>query len=218
MSVVELLMKTKFLYMESRITFDTIDSIVNEAVKGKAFVIVDDEDRENEGDIIAPAACITPELINVMKDAGGLICVAIYHEVHQRFALELHPRRNIKELETAFTFSVDAVSGIRTGISSIDRAHTIRKLADPDGKPECFKSPGHVFPVLAHKNGLKERQGHTEASIEIAKLANLPGAMVMCEIINKDGTMARNQDLRKFVKHNKMKISSVKLLYDYITK
>jgi len=218
MSAVELLIKTKFLYMESKITFDTIESIVNEAREGRAFIIVDDEDRENEGDIIIPAACITPELINIMKNAGGLVCVAIDHKIHQKFDLKLHPRRNIEKSETAFTYSIDATSGIQTGISSKDRAHTIKKLSDPKSNSEHFKSPGHVFPVLAHKNGLKERQGHTEASIEIAKLADLPGVMVMCEIINEDGTMARGVDLHKFAKLNKMKISSVELLCKHLLK
>ena len=218
MSVVGLLIKIKFLYMEPKITFDTIDSIINEAQKGNAFIIVDDEHRENEGDIIASAAFITPKLINVMKEAGGLICVAIDHEVFNRFALELHPRRNIEASETAFTLSVDAVSNIQTGISSEDRAYTIKKLADPLGNPKDFKSPGHIFPVLAHKNGINERRGHTEASIEIAKLAKLPGAMVMCEIINKNGTMSRGIELHKFAQDYKMKISTVDLLHRYIQK
>ena len=214
--VAKLLIKTKFLYMEFKINFASVEQIVEEARNGRAFIIIDDEDRENEGDIMISAKHITSEIVNTMKKAGGLVCVAIDSQILQQFNLQMHPRVNIEPLETAFTYSVDASRGIQTGMSSADRANTIRKIADPQCNFHDLKSPGHVFPILAREKGLAERRGHTEAAIEIAKMANIPRAMAICEIVNEDGSMAKGHDIQKFSEKYNMKISTVQLLAEHL--
>jgi 3,4-dihydroxy 2-butanone 4-phosphate synthase/GTP cyclohydrolase II len=197
--------------------FDSIEEIIEEAKLGKPFIITDDEDRENEGDIIFPAQFITEELIRLMiLHARGLICVAINQNIADKFDLKLHPRRNVAEFETAFTYSIDSKKGGSTGMSAYDKTNTIRNLVNEDSTADDFKVPGHVFPVIARDKGVLERRGHTEAAVDIAKLANLKPIMVICEIINDDGTMARQNDLIKFSKKYGMKISSVEKLVDYI--
>ena len=197
--------------------FDSIDEIIEEAKLGKPFIITDDEDRENEGDIIFPAQFISEEIIRLMiLHARGLICVAINKDIANKFDLKLHPRRNVSKFETAFTYSIDSKIGGSTGISAFDKVNTIKKLINENSTIDDFKVPGHVFPIIARDKGVLERRGHTEAAIDIAKLANLKPAMVICEIINNDGTMARKDDLMKFSKHHGMKISSVEKLVHYI--
>ncbi|WHA04357.1 3,4-dihydroxy-2-butanone-4-phosphate synthase [Candidatus Bandiella numerosa] len=197
--------------------FDPIEDIIEEAKLGRPFIITDDEDRENEGDIIIPAQYITTEVINLMiMFARGLICVAIDQKIANKFDLKLHPRRNIDEFETAFTYSIDSRQGVSTGMSAIDKVHTIQKLVNENSTIADFKVPGHIFPVVARERGVLERRGHTEAAVDIAKLAKLKPAMVICEIINDDGTMARRNDLIKFSKKHGMKISSVEKLVQYI--
>ena len=170
---------------------DSIEEIIENARLGKPFIIADDENRENEGDIIASAQFINIETIKLMMIyARGLICVAIDQSVADRFDLKLHPRRNIHDFETAFTYSIDAKDGISTGISAMDKVHTISKLVNRNSTIDDFKIPGHIYPVIARKKGVLERRGHTEAAIDIARLANLKPVMVICEIVNDDGTMA----------------------------
>ena len=197
--------------------FNLIEEIIEDAKCGKPFIIADDENRENEGDIIAPAQFINVEIIRLMMIyARGLICVAIDQSVADKFDLKLHPRRNIDDFETAFTYSIDAKNGISTGMSAIDKVNTISKLVDPNSTIDDFKVPGHVYPVIARQKGVLERRGHTEAAIDIAKLANLKPAMVICEIINNDGTMARKNDLLEFAKTHGIKISTVEKLVQYV--
>ncbi len=197
--------------------FDPIEDIIEEAKLGKPFIITDDEDRENEGDIIIPAQFITVEIINLMiMFARGLICVSIDQKLADKFDLKLHPRRNVDELETAFAYSIDSKEGVSTGMSATDKVHTIQKLTSENSTIDDFKVPGHIFPVIAREKGVLERRGHTEAAIDIAKLAKLKPAMVICEIINDDGTMARRNDLLEFSKKHGMKISSVEKLVQYI--
>ncbi|MDA0939186.1 MAG: 3,4-dihydroxy-2-butanone-4-phosphate synthase [Proteobacteria bacterium] len=197
--------------------FDPIEDIIQEAKLGRPFIITDDEDRENEGDIIIPAQYITTEIINLMiMFARGLICVAIDQNMANKFSLKLHPRRNIDEFETAFAYSIDSRQGVSTGMSAVDKVHTIQKLVDENSTISDFKVPGHIFPVVAREKGVLERRGHTEAAVDIAKLAKLKPVMVICEIINDDGTMARRNDLIAFSKKHGMKISSVEKLVQYI--
>ena len=197
--------------------FDPIEDIIEEAKLGKPFIITDDEDRENEGDIIIPAQFITVEIINLMiMFARGLICVSIDQNIADKFDLKLHPRRNVDEFETAFSYSIDSKEGVSTGMSAIDKVHTIQQLINENSTIDDFKVPGHIFPVIAREKGVLERRGHTEAAIDIAKLAKLKPAMVICEIINDDGTMARRNDLLEFSKKHGMKISSVEKLVQYI--
>jgi 3,4-dihydroxy-2-butanone 4-phosphate synthase len=197
--------------------FDPIEDIIEEAKLGRPFIITDDEDRENEGDIIIPAQYITVEIINLMiMFARGLICVSIDQNIADKFDLKLHPRRNVDEFETAFAYSIDSKAGVATGMSATDKVHTIQRLISENSTINDFKVPGHIFPVIAREKGVLERRGHTEAAIDIAKLAKLKPAMVICEIINDDGTMARRNDLLKFSKKHGMKISSVEKLVQYI--
>ena len=194
---------------------NSIEEIIEDAKLGKPFIIADDESREN--DIIVPAQFINVEIIRLMMiHARGLICVAIDQFIADKFDLKLHPRRNINDFETAFTYSIDSKNGISTGMSATDKVNTISKLVDPNSTINDFKVPGHVYPVIAKKNGVLERRGHTEAAIDISKLANLKSAMVICEIINDDGTMARKGDLLEFANVHSMKISSVEKLVHYI--
>jgi 3,4-dihydroxy 2-butanone 4-phosphate synthase/GTP cyclohydrolase II len=212
-------MRTEFLFMEYKCMFNSIEEIIEEAKQGRIFIITDDEGRENEGDMIIPAQFISAKVINFMTTfARGLICVAIDKSIADRFDLKLHPRRNVDELETAFTYSIDAKNDVSTGISASDKATTILNLLDPNSTVADFKVPGHVFPVLAKDGGVLERRGHTESAIDISKLADIKPAMVICEIIKEDGTMARKDDLIKFSKTHDMKISSVEMLVQYIAK
>ena len=199
--------------------FDSIKDIINEAKMGRPFIITDDENRENEGDIFVPAQFISEDIIKfMMLFARGLICVAIDYNIANKLNLKLHPRRNIEHHETAFTYSIDSKKGGSTGISAADKVNTIKKLINEKSTIQDFKIPGHIFPILAKQNGVLERRGHTEAAIDIAKLAELRLGMVICEIINKDGTMAKNYDLIQFSKKHSMKISSVETLVQYIKK
>ncbi len=197
--------------------FNPIEEIIEDAKLGKPFIIADDENRENEGDIIAPAQFINIEIIKLMMiSARGLICVAIDQSIANKFDLKLHPRRNIDDFDTAFTYSIDSKKGVSTGMSATDKVNTISKLVDPNSIINDFKVPGHIYPVIAKEKGVLERRGHTEAAIDISRLANLKPAMVICEIINNDGTMARKDDLLEFANTHGMKISVVKKLVQYI--
>jgi 3,4-dihydroxy-2-butanone 4-phosphate synthase len=196
---------------------NSIEEIIDDAKMGRPFIIVDDEDRENEGDIIVPAEFITADIINfMMTSARGLICVAIDQSTADKFQLKLHPRRNVEESETAFAYSIDAKIGCSTGMSASDKVQTISMLTKDSSSVDDFKVPGHIFPVVAKKMGVLERGGHTEAAVDIAKLANIKPIMVICELVNDDGNMSRRDDIKKFAEKNNLKISSVENLVSFI--
>lgn len=193
-----------------------IEEALEDLKQGKLIIVVDDEDRENEGDLILMAEKVTPEAINFMAMYGrGLICLAIAPEIAERLKLELQPRRGIDPYGTAFTVSIDAKHGITTGISAYDRAHTIKLVVDDNSKPEDFITPGHVFPIIARKGGVLVRAGHTEAAVDLARLCGMKPAGVICEIIKDDGTMARLPDLEIFAEKWGLKIITIRDLIAY---
>ncbi|MBC7099558.1 bifunctional 3,4-dihydroxy-2-butanone-4-phosphate synthase/GTP cyclohydrolase II [Candidatus Bipolaricaulota bacterium] len=191
-------------------SFATVEQAVEEIRAGRMVIVVDDEDRENEGDLIMAAEHATPEAINFMiKEARGLICVPMAREWAERLELRPMVDRPGDHHETAFTVSVDAREGVTTGISAHDRARTIRLLADPQARPADFVSPGHVFPLIAKEGGVLRRAGHTEAAVDLMRLAGLAPVGVICEIMNEDGTMARLPDLERFAKKHGLSILTI---------
>ncbi|MBD3181231.1 bifunctional 3,4-dihydroxy-2-butanone-4-phosphate synthase/GTP cyclohydrolase II [Candidatus Poribacteria bacterium] len=196
--------------------FNTIKEAIETFKNGEIIVIVDDEDRENEGDLVMAAEKVTPEAINFMAKYGrGLICLPATGE--RLDELKIYPMviDNTSHLSTAYTVSIDAKDKISTGISAHDRAHTISLLIDPNTTPEDFMRPGHIFPLRAREGGVLVRAGHTEAAVDLAKLAGLYPAGVICEIMNDDGTMARVPDLLKFAEKHNLKIVTVADLIQY---
>lgn len=192
------------------------EDIIEEARKGRMFVLVDDEDRENEGDLVIPAAKATPEAINFMATHGrGLICLAMTAARCDALGLAPMPQTHASPFETAFTVSIEARHGVTTGISASDRACTIQAAIDPQNGAEAISSPGHVFPLRARDGGVLVRAGHTEASVDIAKLAGLEPSGVICEIMNDDGTMARLDDLIPFARKHGLKIGTIRDLIEY---
>ena len=197
---------------------NTIAEIIEDIKAGKMVILVDDEDRENEGDIICAAQFITPEMINFMAtEARGLICLPLSAEQLDRLEIPLMVTddRNFAPNKTAFTVSIEASSGVSTGISAADRAHTVRVAANPKSKPSDIMVPGHIFPIRAKAGGVLKRAGHTEASVDLAVLAGLEPAAVICEVINADGTMARVTDLEVFSKKHDIKIGTIVDLIRY---
>lgn len=196
---------------------DSIESAIEEIRTGKLVIVVDDEDRENEGDFIIAARYASPEVVNFMSKHGrGLICAAIVEERCDELGLELMVNSNTSLHETAFTVSVDLLGhGCTTGISAHDRSKTILSLIDPDTKPSDLGKPGHIFPLRAKKGGVLRRAGHTEAAIDLSRLAGLESAGVLVEIMNEDGTMARLQELKEVAKRFDFKIISIKDLIEY---
>jgi len=196
---------------------DTIESAIEDIKQGKLVIVVDDEDRENEGDFITAARNVTPEIINFMsKEGRGLICVPITEERTDELQLELMVSKNTALHETPFTVSVDLIGhGCTTGISAHDRAKTVQALIDPGTKPEDLGRPGHIFPLRAKKGGVLRRTGHTEATVDLARLAGFEPAGVLVEIMNEDGTMARLPQLRIIADRFKLKIISIKDLIEY---
>ncbi|MFY8033326.1 MAG: bifunctional 3,4-dihydroxy-2-butanone-4-phosphate synthase/GTP cyclohydrolase II [Flexibacteraceae bacterium] len=199
------------------IKLDTIEEAIEAVKNGQMIVVVDDEDRENEGDLICAAEAITPEIVNFMsKEARGLICCALSEERCQELGLELMVGNNTALHATPFTVSVDLLGkGVTTGISAYDRYMTIKALADPATKPEELGKPGHIFPLKAKEEGVLRRTGHTEASADFAKLAGFKPAGVLVEIMNEDGTMARLPQLREFADKHQLKLVSIKDLVAY---
>ena len=197
--------------------FASIDDAIDELRAGRMVVIVDDEDRENEGDLVMAADTVTPEAINFMAKHGrGLICLAMTGERLEELQLEPMAPENTALGGTAFTVSIDLTGrGVTTGISAYDRAETIRAAVDPKSCAEDFARPGHVFPLCARAGGVLERRGQTEASVDLANLAGLNPAGVICEIVNDDGTMARLPDLIKFCQAHKLKMITVDALAKY---
>ena len=203
-----------------RVTFSELvspsETIIEEARNGRMFVLVDDEDRENEGDLVIPAQMATPEAINFMAKYGrGLICLAMTDERVRELALPLMSPSNESRLRTAFTISIEAREGVTTGISAPDRARTIAVAIDPSKGRNDIVSPGHVFPLVAREGGVLVRTGHTEAAVDLARLAGLNPSGVICEIMNDDGTMARRDDLIAFAQRHALKIGTIADLIAY---
>ena len=196
--------------------FSKISSIIKDAKKGKMFILVDDKDRENEGDLIIPASKCNAKNINFMAKHGrGLICLALTKKQIDILKLPLMSPVNKSRMQTAFTVSIEAKKGITTGISAQDRAKTIKTAINPKVKKKDIVSPGHVFPLVARTGGVLERAGHTEASVDISKLSKLNPSSVICEVMNEDGRMARLNDLFKFSKKHKIKLASIEDLISY---
>ena len=196
--------------------FNSIEDAIRDIKKGKFVILVDDEDRENEGDLVIAAEKVTPHAINFMaKHARGLICLALTPERVEELQLPQQAVENTATFGTAFTVSIDARRDITTGISAADRATTIHVAIDPKSKPSDLARPGHIFPLKAQKGGVLRRAGQTEGSVDLARLAGLQPAGVICEIMNEDGTMARVPELAKFAKAHKLKLVTVKALIEY---
>ena len=196
--------------------FSKISSIIKEAKKGKMFILVDDKNRENEGDLIIPGSKCNSKSINFMAKHGrGLICLALTKKQVDNLKLPLMSSINKSRMQTAFTISIEAKKGITTGISAQDRAKTIKTAIKPKVKKSEIVSPGHVFPLVARNGGVLERAGHTEASVDISILSNLNPSSVICEVMNEDGRMARLNDLFKFSKKHKIKLASIEDLISY---
>ena len=190
--------------------------IVASAAKGDMFILVDNPDRENEGDLILLADYVTPEAINFMVKYGrGLVCLALDGVCATQLGLALAPRHNVERFHTPFTQSIDARHGITTGISAADRAHTIQLAVSSQADASHFVSPGHIFPLIASDGGVLSRPGHTEASVDIARLAGAAPAAVICEILNDDGTMARLPDLLRFSEIHQIPIGTISDLIAY---
>jgi len=193
-----------------------VEEIIDEARNGRMFILVDDEDRENEGDLVIPGQMATPDAINFMATYGrGLICLALTGSRVDELGLELMSRNNRTRHETAFTTSIEAREGVTTGISAADRARTISVAIDGSKGAEDIVTPGHVFPLVAKKGGVLVRAGHTEASVDISRLAGLNPSGVICEIMNEDGTMARMDDLVRFARLHGLKIGTIRDLIAY---
>jgi 3,4-dihydroxy 2-butanone 4-phosphate synthase/GTP cyclohydrolase II len=192
------------------------EEIINEARNGRMFILVDDEDRENEGDLVVPAQMATPDAINFMVRHGrGLVGLALTKERADQLGLEPMTRTNRSRMETAFTVSIEARDGITTGISAADRARTVAVAIDASYGPEAIVSPGHVFPLIARPGGVLVRAGHTEAAVDVARLAGLNPSGVICEILREDGAMARLDDLMDFARAHGLKIGTIRDLIAY---
>lgn len=193
-----------------------IEEIIEEARNGRMFILVDDEDRENEGDLVIPAQMATPAAINFMAKHGrGLVCLALPRERVEQLKLPLMAQHNASRLQTAFTVSIEAKEGVTTGISAPDRARTIAVAIDPTKGPLDIVTPGHIFPLMARDGGVLVRTGHTEAAVDIARLAGLNASGVICEIMNDDGTMARRPELIAFAQLHGLKIATIADLIAY---
>lgn len=199
-------------------SFHSVEEIIEEIKKGRFIILIDDENRENEGDLIIASDFITAEAINFMtKFARGLVCVSITKDQAKRLSLPLMVRQeeNFSPHRTAFTVSVEAAQGVSTGISASDRTQTVKVLCDPESSPKHIISPGHIFPIKAEEGGVLKRAGHTEASVDFCKLAGLNPSAVICEIVNPDGTMARIPELLDFAKEHDIKIGAIESLIRY---
>jgi 3,4-dihydroxy 2-butanone 4-phosphate synthase/GTP cyclohydrolase II len=201
----------------SKVKLDSIEDAIDDIKNGKVIIVVDDEDRENEGDFVCAAESVTPEIVNFMATHGrGLICAPLSEDRCEELGLELMVGKNTAAFETPFTVSVDLIGhGCSTGISAHDRFKTIKALANPETKPEELGKPGHIFPLKAKKEGVLRRAGHTEAAIDFARLAGFKPAGVLVEIMNEDGSMARLPDLVDVAKRFNLKLVSIKDLIAY---
>jgi 3,4-dihydroxy 2-butanone 4-phosphate synthase len=198
-------------------TFAKIEDAVEAIARGEMVVVVDDQDRENEGDIVVAAEAVTRQHIAfMMNHARGLVCVAMEGERLDALDIPLMVVNNTESLKTAFTVSVDYIPGTTTGISAADRAATVRALVDEKSRPEEFARPGHIFPLRAHPKGVLARPGHTEAAVELARLAGLKASGVICEVANDDGTMSRLPDLVKFAARFNLLLITIEDLIGYV--
>ncbi|MBM3525553.1 MAG: 3,4-dihydroxy-2-butanone-4-phosphate synthase, partial [Alphaproteobacteria bacterium] len=194
----------------------SIEDIIEDARNGRMFILVDDESRENEGDLVIPAQMATPNAINFMAKYGrGLVCLALTAERVKQLNLPLMAQMNASRHATAFTVSIEAREGVTTGISASDRSRTIAVAIDPTKGADDLASPGHIFPLRAREGGVLVRTGHTEASVDVARLAGLNPSGVICEIMNEDGTMARMPDLVAFAQRHGLKIATIADLIAY---
>ncbi len=194
-----------------------IEDALEALARGRMIVVVDDEDRENEGDIIAASQSVTAETIAfMMNHARGLICVAMEGDRLDALDIPLMVPRNTESHKTAFTISVDYIPGTTTGISASDRAATVRALVDPHTQPDDFARPGHIFPLRAHPNGVVARPGHTEAAVDLCRLAGLQPSGVICEVAKEDGTMARLPDLLAFAAQHEMPLITIADLISHL--
>jgi 3,4-dihydroxy 2-butanone 4-phosphate synthase/GTP cyclohydrolase II len=195
---------------------DRVEKAIEDFGAGRIVIVIDDEDRENEGDLILAAETATAEAVNFLTRYGrGVLCAPLSEVVADRLELPMMTTRNTALMGTPFTVSVDAAKGTTTGVSAADRALTLRRLADPDARPEDFAIPGHIFPLRAKEGGVLRRAGHTEATVDLARLAGLTEAGVLCEILNEDGTMARLPDLRRFSEEHGLTMISIDDLIRY---
>jgi 3,4-dihydroxy 2-butanone 4-phosphate synthase/GTP cyclohydrolase II len=211
-----LLKLEKFLHSGGRGVMASAEQIIDEARNGRMFILVDDDDRENEGDLVIPAQMATPDAINFMARHGrGLICLALAKARVEQLGLGLMSRHNGTRHETAFTVSIEAKEGVTTGISAADRARTISVAIDASKGPEHLVTPGHVFPLIAREGGVLIRAGHTEAAVDVSRLAGLNPSGVICEIMREDGTMARMDDLVSFAQVHGLKIGTIRDLIAY---
>ncbi len=202
--------------MEDAQILSPIEDIIEDARNGKMFILIDDEDRENEGDLVIPAQMATPDAINFMATYGrGLICLAMTRERIQQLGLSMMPQTHGQRLATNFTVSIEAANGVTTGISAPDRARTVTVAIDPRSTEADIVTPGHVFPLAARDGGVLVRAGHTEAGVDIARLAGLNPSSVICEIMNEDGTMSRLPDLIGFAQYHGLKIGAIADLIAY---
>lgn len=193
-----------------------IEEIIEDARNGRMFILIDDEDRENEGDLVIPAQMATPDAVNFMAKYGrGLICLTLTSARVKELGLSLMAQQNGTRHQTAFTVSIEAAEGVTTGISAADRAHTISVAIGHNRGRQDLVSPGHIFPLMARDGGVLVRAGHTEAAVDIARLAGLNPSGVICEIMNDDGSMARLPDLQKFAHQHKLKIATIASLIAY---
>ena len=198
------------------VKFSKINKIIQDARRGKMFVLVDDEGRENEGDLIIPASKVSAKSINFMAKHGrGLICLALTQTQVNKLNLPLMSPVNKSRTQTAFTISIEAKKGVTTGISAQDRAHTIRTAIKKNASPKSIVSPGHVFPLISKNGGVLIRAGHTEASVDISRLSKCGSSAVICEVMNDDGTMAKGKQLINFAKKHKLKLGKIDDLIAY---
>lgn len=202
--------------MEDQTVLSPIEDIIEDARNGKMFILIDDEDRENEGDLVIPAQMATPDAINFMATHGrGLICLTLTRERTKQLGLPMMPQTHGQRLATNFTVSIEAAEGVTTGISAPDRARTVTVAIDPRSTEEDIVTPGHIFPLAARDGGVLVRAGHTEAGVDLARLAGLNPSAVICEIMNEDGTMSRLPDLVGFAQYHGLKIGAIADLIAY---
>jgi len=202
--------------MEEFRNLETIKNAIKKFRNGEMIIVIDDEDRENEGDLIMAAEFVTPEAVNfITREARGILCVAITPERAQELELQMMVKENTSIHQTPFTVSIDYIHGTTTGTSAFDRAKTIKAITDKNVKPEDFAKPGHIFPLVAKKGGVLKRAGHTEAAVDLAKLAGLYPAGVLCEILDSDGSMCRGENLQKFAEKHNLSIISIADLIEY---
>ena len=195
---------------------ERIANAIKSLQNGKGILLVDDENRENEGDIIFPASTITtPDMALLIRECSGIICLCITQEKANELALTPMVSDNTAKFQTAFTVTIEAKEGVTTGVSAADRVQTIKTAVNPEAKPSDLNRPGHVFPLIAKANGVMERRGHTEGSIDLVRLANLGNEAVLCELTNPDGTMSKLPEIIEFAEKHNMTVLTVEDIYEY---